>query len=68
MKIQIGSVITSHCGINGGNICLNIPGIGVLKSMKDEKDKPFDCIVLDKKQLKKLRKEIDKELSQCENE
>lgn len=48
-------------------LAINIPGIGVLGSCKEEnpadKKNPFYIVELDKKILKKLKKEIEKELS-----
>jgi hypothetical protein len=62
MKIQIGNVFSGKCGDKETAICLNIPGVGVIRSVKDKDEKPFTCIILDKNHLKRLRKEIDKEL------
>ena len=59
MKIQIGSIISSFCGRKSSSIALNIPGIGVIEAKEDEEDKPFCCVILNKKQLKKLRSTID---------
>lgn len=59
MKIQIGSTISTFCGRKNSSIALNIPGLGVIDAIEDIEEKPFSCIILNKKQLKKLRSVID---------
>ena len=64
MIIEIGTIFRGICGAKKPLLGINIPGIGVLKSEDDEDDNPFARVILDKKHLKKLRSEIDKELNQ----
>jgi len=58
MKFQIGHVFNL---IRQPTLSINFPGIGVVKAEgKDEEG--FECIVLDRMQLKKLKRQIEKEL------
>jgi hypothetical protein len=59
LKITLGAVFR----FGGSNRALAIKGLGVLEAHPDPDDKPYDCIILTRKQLLKLRKLIDKELN-----
>jgi hypothetical protein len=60
MKILIGSVINGH----GGNLALEIPGIGVIiaKECKRKEEQPFSYVELNKEQLLMLMEIIVMEL------
>ena len=57
MKFQVGMVITMGSPV----ISINFPGVGVVKSCGQDIN-GFECVVLDHKQLKKLKLRIQKEL------
>lgn len=57
MKFQIGQVFTMGAPV----ISINFPGIGVVQS-KDKDAEGFECIILDRVQLRKLQRQIQKEL------
>ncbi len=60
MKIQIGNIIKTW--LETPVYALNIEGFGILEFLPDVGDPPFDCIVLRKDQLIRLKKLIEKEL------
>lgn len=58
MKFEIGFIVNSY---NNKDLAVNFPGIGVVRASKEGKD-GFDIIELNKNDLKKLKKQIDKEI------
>lgn len=58
MKFQIGSIMSWD---KGNEMAINLPGIGVVK-VEGKDAEGFEYIELNRNQLKKLQRQIQKEL------
>lgn len=65
MRILIGYILDSLVGSKNCRNALSIPGLGILVGQEDDEATGFDCVYLNRKQLKILRKEIDKEIGRA---
>ena len=60
MKIEIGQTFI----IDGDSLlALNIPGLGIFNAIKDNDDS-FSYVLLNRKQMVDLKREIDRELNE----